>query len=94
MDFRIRLFFESLVAMTNQFDDVPLEAKRFVIISLLSLVEQEADKAVDAQRNEIALKAMEETNAKDIQQNQLGELPFGGDADKRVEPEQDGLRNR
>lgn len=69
MDFRIRLFLDTIVDTVNQFDDIPLEARRLVLESAMHLVEKASDKAIAKQRE-----SMEEENAEGVFENQLGEL--------------------
>ena len=70
MDFRLRLFLDTIIDVVNQFDDVPLEGRRLVLESAMHLVEKEADKAIANQRQ-----SMEEQNAESVLENKLGELP-------------------
>jgi hypothetical protein len=70
MDFRIRLFLDTIIDAVNQFNDIPLEARRLVLESAMKLVEKKADEAIVAQRT-----SMEEENAEGVFENQLGELP-------------------
>lgn len=69
MDFRIRLFLDSIIETVNQFSDIPLEARRLVLESAMRLVEKKADEAIIAQRE-----ALEAKNAESISENKLGEL--------------------
>lgn len=87
MDLRIRLFLDEVIALTNQFDDLPLECRRLVLESVMHLVEKEANKA-------IAIASQEGENAKDVLKNKLGELSIGGNSSERVQSEQDGLCDR
>jgi hypothetical protein len=50
MDFRIRLFLDTIIDAVNQFNDIPLEARRLVLESAMKLVEKKADEAIVAQR--------------------------------------------
>lgn len=70
MDFRIRLFLDTIIDTVNQFDDIPLESRRLVLESAMHLVEKAADKAIANQRQ-----SMEEQNAKSVLKDKLGELP-------------------
>lgn len=70
MNLRIRLFQDELVNLLNQFSDVPLEARRLVLSSVLHIVEVTTDNAIATERE-----SMEEENAKDIFEDKLGELP-------------------
>jgi hypothetical protein len=38
MDFRIRLFLDTIIDAVNQFNDIPLEARRLVLESAMKLV--------------------------------------------------------
>lgn len=69
MDFRIRLFLDSIIDTVNQFNDIPLEARRLVLESAMHIVEKAADKAIAIERE-----SMEEENEQSIFENQLGEL--------------------
>jgi len=69
MDFRIRLFLDSIIETVNQFSDIPLEARRLVLESTMKLVEKKADEAIIAQRT-----AVEAKNAESISEDKLGEL--------------------
>ena len=70
MDFRIRLFLDTIVDTVNQFDDIPLEARRLVLESAMRLVEKKSDEAIVEQRIK-----MEEENAEGVFEDKLGELP-------------------
>ena len=70
MNYRIRLFQDNIIDVTNQFSDVPLEARRLVLESVMHLVERESDKAIMGERE-----SMEAENAESIFQDKLGELP-------------------
>ena len=69
MNFRIRFFLDTIIDTINQFDDVPLEARRLVLESAMHIVEKAADKAIATERE-----SMEEENAESVLENQLGEL--------------------
>ena len=69
MDFRIRLFLDSIIDTVNQFNDIPLEARRLVLESAMHIVEKAADKAIATERE-----SMEEENAESVLKDQLGEL--------------------
>ena len=64
MDFRIRLFLDTIVDTVNQFDDIPLEARRLVLESAMHIVEKAADKAIAKERA-----SMEEENAEGVLEN-------------------------
>lgn len=70
MDFRLRLFLDTIIDVVNQFDDVPLEGRRLVLESAMHLVEKAADKAIANQRQ-----SMEEQNAESVLKDKLGKLP-------------------
>lgn len=70
MDFRIRLFLDTIIDTVNQFNDIPLESRRLVLESAMHLVEKAADKAIANQRQ-----SMEEQNAESVLKDKLGELP-------------------
>ena len=70
MDFRLRLFLDTIIDVVNQFDDVPLEGRRLVLESAMRIVEKAADKAIANQRQ-----SMEEQNAESVLKDKLGELP-------------------
>lgn len=70
MDFRIRLFLDTIIDTVNQFGDIPLESRRLVLESAMHLVEKAADKAIANQRQ-----SMEEQNAESVLKDKLGELP-------------------
>lgn len=69
MEFRIRLFLDTIIDTVNQFNDIPLEARRLVLESAMHIVEKAADKAIATERE-----SMEEENAESVLENQLGEL--------------------
>lgn len=69
MDFRIRLFLDTIIDTVNQFNDIPLEARRLVLESAMHIVEKAADKAIATERE-----SMEEENAESVLEDQLGEL--------------------
>jgi hypothetical protein len=77
MDFRIRLFLDTIIDTVNQFNDIPLEARRLVLESAMHIVEKAADKAIATERE-----SMEEENAESVLKDQLGELPERADTDK------------
>ena len=65
MNFRLRLFLDTIIDVVNQFDDVPLEGRRLVLESAMHIVEKAADKAIANER---------EQNAESVLTNKLGEL--------------------
>lgn len=69
MNFRMRLFLDTIIEVVNQFDDVPLEGRRLVLESAMHIVEKAADKAIAKERE-----SMEDENAESVLENQLGEL--------------------
>ena len=69
MNFRLRLFLDTIVDVVNQFDDIPLEGRRLVLESAMHIVEKAADKAIAKERE-----SMEEQNAESVLTNKLGEL--------------------
>jgi hypothetical protein len=77
MDFRIRLFLDTIIDTVNQFNDIPLEARRLVLESAMHIVKKAADKAKATERE-----SMEEENAESVLKDQLGELPERTDTDK------------
>lgn len=50
MNYRIRLFLDTIIDTVNQFSDIPLEARRLVLESAMHIVEREADKAIIEER--------------------------------------------
>ena len=52
MNFRLRFFQDNIIDVVNQFDDLPLEAKRLVLESVMHLVEKKADEAIVKEREE------------------------------------------
>lgn len=70
MNFRLRLFLDTIVDVINQFEDIPLEGRRLVLESAMHIVEKAADKAISQER-----KSMEDKDAESVLTNQLGELP-------------------
>ena len=70
LDFRIRLFLDTIVADVNNFQDIPLEARRLVLESVMRMVEKKADEAIIAQRE-----TMEAQNEQSVFEDKLGELP-------------------
>lgn len=79
MDFRIRLFLDSVIDLVNEYGDIPLEARRLVLESAMRIVEKKADEAIVRQRAEImdnpGEMESEGGNAENIHENKLGELP-------------------
>lgn len=69
MNFRIRLFLDTIIDTVNQFNDIPLEARRLVLESAMRIVEKASDNAIATERE-----SMEEENAESVLENQLGEL--------------------
>lgn len=69
MNFRLRLFLDTIVDVVNQFDDIPLEGRRLVLESAMHIVEKAADKAIAKERE-----SMEDKDAESVLTNKLGEL--------------------
>lgn len=69
MNFRLRLFLDTIVDVVNQFDDIPLEGRRLVLESAMHIVEKAADKAIAKERE-----SMEDKDAESIFEDKLGEL--------------------
>ena len=69
-NYRIRLYQDNIIDITNQFSDVPLEVRRLVLESVMHLVERESDKAIVTEREN-----MEANDAESILEDKLGELP-------------------
>lgn len=70
MNYKIRLLQDSIIDVVNKFDDVPLEAKRLVLESIMHIVEKAADKAIFVESDV----TMEDKNAEGIFEDKLGEL--------------------
>lgn len=69
MNFRIRLFLDTIIDTVNQFNDIPLEARRLVLESAMRIVEKASDNAIATERE-----SMEEQNAESVLEDKLGEL--------------------
>lgn len=74
MDLRIREFLDQLISLVNMYGDIPLEARRLALESVMYNTEKAANKAIK-QQSELALSMEDGSHAEDIQPNQLGELP-------------------
>lgn len=78
MSFRMRLFLDSVIDLVNDFDDIPIEARRLVLESVIRLVEKKADEEIVREREQLLSNSAdiesEENDAKDILENKLGEL--------------------
>lgn len=70
MNFRLRLFLDTIIETVNHFDDIPLEGRRLVLESAMHLVEKAADKAIAKERE-----SMEDKDAEGVFEDKLGELP-------------------
>lgn len=73
MDLRIREFLDQVINLVNMYGDIPLEARRLALESVMYNTERAANKAIKEQ-SEKAL-SMEGSHAEDIFENKLGELP-------------------
>ena len=69
MNFRLRLFLDTIVDVVNQFDDIPLEGRRLVLESAMHIVEKAADNAIAKERMNL-----EEQNEQGLFEDKLGEL--------------------
>lgn len=49
MDLKIRQFLDELIALTNAYDDIPLEARRLALESVMYNTERAANKAIQQQ---------------------------------------------
>lgn len=67
MNAEIREFFEKLIAVINENNNVPIEAKRLALYSAFQLVERQANEVIEIELKEAA-------DAKGILQDQLAEL--------------------
>lgn len=70
MNYKIRLLQDTIIDVVNQFNDVPLEAKRLVLESIMHIVEKAADKAIFTESDVNT----EVQDAEDIFEDKLGEL--------------------
>lgn len=50
MNFRTRLFLDEIIAVTNEFNDLPFEVRRLVLESAMHIVERKADEAIVIER--------------------------------------------
>ena len=91
MDLRIREFFDQIISLVNQYDDIPLEARRLALESAMYNTERAANKAIKEQNEKMLLEA--NNNAEDLSSNKLGELPEREHSAERIEFEPDGLRS-
>ena len=69
MNFRLRLFLDTIIDVVNQFDDLPLEGRRLVLESAMHIVEKASDKAIVKERE-----SMEDKDAESVFKDKLGEL--------------------
>ena len=67
MNAEIREFFEKLIAVINENNNVPIEAKRLALYSAFQLEERQANEVIEIELKEAA-------DAKGILQDQLAEL--------------------
>lgn len=65
MNEQIRELEEKLIDMLNQYNLVPIEAKRLIIKDIYFMTEQKANEIIIEERRQ---------NAEELQPNQLGEL--------------------
>ena len=67
MNFRIRLFQDTIIDAINEFDDIPMEARRAIIENVHHLMEKKA--------NELIAQEREQADEQSILEDKLGELP-------------------
>ena len=91
MDLRIREFFDRIIDLVNEYDDIPLEARRLALESAMYNTEHAVNKAIKEQAQAMSMEVQKD--AEDLSSNKLGELPFGEHSAERIESEQDGLRS-
>lgn len=91
MDLRIREFFDRIIDLVNEYDDIPLEARRLALESAMYNTERAVNKAIKEQAQAMSMEVQKD--AEDLSSNKLGELPFGEHSAERIESEQDGLRS-
>lgn len=91
MDLRIREFFDRIIDLVNEYDDIPLEARRLALESAMYNTERAVNKAIKEQAQAMSMEVQKD--AEDLSSNKLGELPFGEHSAERIESEPDGLRS-
>lgn len=91
MDLRIREFFDRIIDLVNEYDDIPLEARRLALESAMYNTERAVNKAIKEQAQAMSMEVQKD--AEDLSSNKLGELPEREHSAERIESEQDGLRS-
>lgn len=67
MNFRIRLFQDAIIETVNQFNDIPMEARRAILENVSNIVEKKA--------NELIAQEKEQGYEQSVFEDKLGELP-------------------
>lgn len=65
----LRHFFEDIIALVNNYANVPIEAKRLALFAALQIVEREANETIMLERD-----FKEAKDAESIPEDKLGEL--------------------
>jgi len=91
MDLRIREFFDRIIDLVNEYDDIPLEARRLALESAMYNTEHAVNKAIKEQAQAMSMEVQKD--AEDLSSNKLGELPEREHSAERIESEPDGLRS-
>jgi len=91
MDLRIREFFDRIIDLVNEYDDIPLEARRLALESAMYNTERAVNKAIKEQAQAMSMEVQKD--AEDLSSNKLGELPEREHSAERIESEPDGLRS-
>ena len=66
MNFRIRLFQDAIIETVNQFNDIPMEARRAILENVSNIVEKKA--------NEFIAQEKEQGYEQSVFEDKLGEL--------------------
>ena len=74
MDLRIRQYLDELIALTNAYDDIPLEARRLALESVMYNTERAANKAIQAQSMEESERITQELSQMDGLENAAHEI--------------------
>lgn len=69
MDSKIRQFLNEAIALVNSHQDIPLEAKRLALESVVYICEKEVNKLIDIQNEQESARMLEEMNQLESQVN-------------------------
>lgn len=75
MDLRIRQFLDEVIALVNTYDDIPLEARRLALESVMYNCERASNKAIQQQSEAEAQKLTAELAQMSDPNESSGEIP-------------------